>query len=141
MLKKNSIGAIAIQAVVILVTVLVVTLVVSAVTSQKKEQSGTGLPRGNSLDPWEPRKKRQIFSPNRLDPFSQGGSRDSEAGAFHCLLMRLCPERPTHLTLKTRSIINFTKKQTFLGDNIPKRGAFKGQADFKDFSWKRTQNL
>ena len=73
MLKKNSIGAIAIQAVVILVTVLVVTLVVSAATSRKKEQSGAGLPRGNSLDPFEPRKKRQIFPPNRLDPFSQGG--------------------------------------------------------------------
>ena len=89
MLKKNSVGAIALQAVVIFVTVLVVTLVVSAATSRKKEQSGAGLPRGNSLDPFEPRKKRQIrrqfFPPNGLDPFGQGGSSDLEETTRHAL--------------------------------------------------------
>ena len=75
MLKKNSVGAIALQAVVIFATVLVVTLVVSAATSRKKEKPTAGLPRGNSLAPFEPRKKRQIrkqlFPPGGLDPFNQ----------------------------------------------------------------------
>ena len=55
MLKKNSVGALVLQAVFIFAAVLVVTLVVSAATSQKKEKPTDGLPKGNSLPPFEPR--------------------------------------------------------------------------------------
>ena len=75
MLKKNSVGALVLQAVFIFAAVLVVTLVVSAATSQKKEKPTDGLPKGNSLPPFEPREKRQIrkpyFPPNDLNPFEQ----------------------------------------------------------------------
>ena len=94
MLKKNSVGALVLQATFIFAAVLVVTLVVSAATSQKKKKPTDGLPKGNSLPPFVPREKRQIgkpnfsqpnFPPNDLTPFKQEGSSTQEKTTRHAL--------------------------------------------------------
>ena len=102
MLKKNSVGALVLQATFIFAAVLVVTLVVSAATSQKKEKPTDGLPKGNSLPPFEPREKRQIrkpyFPPNDLNPFEQEGSSDPEKTTRHALGSSAPADRPTTTT-------------------------------------------
>ena len=102
MLKKNSVGALVLQAVFIFAAVLVVTLVVSAATSQKKEKPTDGLPKGNSLPPFVPREKRQIrkpnFPPNDLTPFKQEGNSAPEKTTRHALGSSAPADRPTTTT-------------------------------------------
>ena len=94
MLKKNSVGALLLQATFIFAAVFVITLVVSAATSKEKKKPTDGLPKGNSLPPFVPREKRQIgkpnfsqpnFPPNDLTPFKQEGSRTQEKVTRHAL--------------------------------------------------------
>ena len=94
MLKKNSVGALLLQAIFIFAAVFVITLVVSAATSKEKKKPTDGLPKGNSLPPFVPREKRQIgkpnfsqpnFPPNDLTPFKQEGSRTQEKVTRHAL--------------------------------------------------------
>ena len=94
MLKKNSVGALLLQAMFIFAAVFVITLVVSAATSKEKKKPTDGLPKGNSLPPFVPREKRQIekpnfsqpnFPPNDLTPFKQEGSSNQEKVTRHAL--------------------------------------------------------
>ena len=94
MLKKNSVGALLLQATFIFAAVFVITLVVSAATSKEKKKPTDGLPKGNSLPPFVPREKRQIgkpnfsqpnFPPNDLTPFKQEDSSNQEKVTRHAL--------------------------------------------------------
>ena len=94
MLKKNSVGALLLQAMFIFAAVFVITLVVSAATSKEKKKPTDGLPKGNSLPPFVPREKRQIgkpnfsqpnFPPNDLTSFKQEDSSNQEKVTRHAL--------------------------------------------------------